>query len=434
LNKVIIPDTNVLLHSPNAIFKFNPHDIIIPILVIEEIDTFKKGLNETGQNARQVSRILDNFRSRGSLAEGVKVFPDKEQSSKLSVYFKNGEGVTLPDGFSYNNDNKILKIALAIQKKNPDKQIVLVTNDSNLRIKSDVLGVKVEEFDEMKVDIGDLYTGNESYKIDDESLARFYEANKTKVNKKFIHNEYLKLINNEKTILAKYKNDKLLPLKYFNSEKLWGISPRNYEQYFALDALMDEKIKLVTLVGQAGTGKTLLAIVAGLTKTIDENKYHKLLVSRPVFPLGKDIGFLPGSIEEKLNPWMQPIYDNLDFIVHGNKKTSMKTYKELLLQGMIEIEALTYIRGRSIPNQFLIIDEAQNLTPHELKTIITRAGENTKVVLTGDPYQIDNPYLDTNNNGLIYVVEKFKNEKISAHITLVKGERSELASLAAKIL
>ena len=223
-----------------------------------------------------------------------------------------------------------------------------------------------------------------------------------------------------------------------HSEGVWGIYPRNLEQTFALEALLDDSIKLVTLSGGAGTGKTLLAIAAGLTKTTDEDEYHKLLVARPVFPLGKDLGFLPGDLDEKLNPWMQPIFDNLELLlaggVHGRQKRMSKSYQELINQGMLQVEPLTYIRGRSLPNIYFVVDESQNLTPHEVKTILTRAGEGTKIVLTGDPYQIDNPYIDAENNGLTYVIEKFKNEKIAAHVTLQRGERSELATTAATLL
>ncbi|HYS42932.1 MAG TPA: PhoH family protein, partial [Geobacteraceae bacterium] len=229
---------------------------------------------------------------------------------------------------------------------------------------------------------------------------------------------------------------KLVPIKKIAKDGIWSIHPRNREQAFALDLLLDDSIKLVTLVGKAGTGKTLLAIAAGLHKTAEENVYNRLLVSRPVFPMGKDLGFLPGDIEEKLAPWMQPIFDNVELLLSGHEmeKRHTKGYKELMAMGIMEIEPLTYIRGRSIPNQYMIVDEAQNLTPHEIKTIVTRAGEGTKIVLTGDPYQIDNPYVDSSSNGLTYLVEKFKGETISGHVTMMKGERSDLAELAANLL
>ena len=224
-----------------------------------------------------------------------------------------------------------------------------------------------------------------------------------------------------------------------NNEGVWGVFPRNIEQTFALEALLDDTIQLVTISGAAGTGKTLLAIAAGLVKTTDEDVYNKLLVSWPIFPLGRDIGYLPGDMEDKLNPWMQPIYDNLELLLGGSminrgKRIMGKSYQELIHQGMLAVEPLTYIRGRSIPNQYFVVDESQNLTPHEIKTILTRAGEGTKIVLTGDPYQIDNPYLDSQNNGLTYVIERFKGDVLSTHITLKKGERSELATKAASLL
>ena len=225
---------------------------------------------------------------------------------------------------------------------------------------------------------------------------------------------------------------KLIPL-ISPSEGIWGIHPRNVEQSFALDCLLNDDIKFVSLVGKAGTGKTLLALAAGLSKTLDEGKFQRLLVSRPIFPMGRDIGYLPGDIEQKLNPWMQPIFDNVEYLMGADKKAAGRT-QELINQGMLNIEPLTYIRGRSIPNQYLIVDEAQNLTPHEIKTIVTRAGRGTKIILTGDPYQIDNPYVDAANSGLTYSVERFKGESIAAHVSLFKGERSELAELAANIL
>ncbi len=254
-------------------------------------------------------------------------------------------------------------------------------------------------------------------------------------------NEFITIIDNSNSshsAVCRYDNasGKIVPVRKAPKEGVWSIFPRNMEQSFALDVLMDDSIKLVTLVGKAGTGKTLLAIAAGLQKVAEENIYNRLLVSRPVFPMGKDLGFLPGDIEEKLTPWMQPIFDNVELLIsgHESEKRRSKGYKELMAMGLLDIEPLTYIRGRSIPNQYLIVDEAQNLTPHEIKTIVTRVGEGTKIVLTGDPYQIDNPYVDSSSNGLTFLVEKFKGEKIAAHVTLTKGERSELAELAANLL
>jgi PhoH-like ATPase len=238
--------------------------------------------------------------------------------------------------------------------------------------------------------------------------------------------------------MGKFRADrgKVVPLIRVQKEGIWGIRPRNKEQTFALDLLLNDDIKIVTMVGKAGTGKTLMAIAAGLHKTMEEGVYHKLLVSRPIFPLGRDIGYLPGTVEEKLNPWMQPIFDNVEFLMNLSKadKKAGRSYHELIDLGILAIEPLTYIRGRSIPGQYIIIDEAQNLTPHEVKTIITRVGDGTKIVLTGDPYQIDNPYVDSTNNGLIHVVNKFKTEKLAGHISLSKGERSALAELAANLL
>jgi PhoH-like ATPase len=275
-----------------------------------------------------------------------------------------------------------------------------------------------------------------------DSIDRFYGQGWLEAPQGLLPNEYATLIdstNPSHTALCRFDAalGKVVPVRKVPKEGVWSIHARNREQQFALDALVDDNVKLVSLVGKAGTGKTLMAIAAGLQKVAEENVYNRLLVSRPVFPMGKDLGFLPGDIEEKLTPWMQPIFDNVELLISGHetdKRHSNKGYKELMAMGLLDIEPLTYIRGRSIPNQYLIVDEAQNLTPHEIKTIVTRAGEGTKIVLTGDPYQIDNPYVDSSSNGLSYLVERFKNERISAHVTLTRGERSELAELAANLL
>jgi len=298
-----------------------------------------------------------------------------------------------------------------------------------------------EDYESDKVDIQELYAGARSLEIDPEAIDRFYGQGWLEAPEGLLPNEFATLMdsaNPSHSALCRFDaaQGKVVPVRKIPKEGIWSIYARNREQQFALDALMDDNVKLVSLVGKAGTGKTLLAIAAGLQKVAEENVYNRLLVSRPVFPMGKDLGFLPGDIEEKLTPWMQPIFDNVELLIsgHESEKRHSKGYKELMAMGLLDIEPLTYIRGRSIPNQYLIVDEAQNLTPHEIKTIVTRAGEGTKIILTGDPYQIDNPYVDSSSNGLSYLVERFKNERISAHITLTRGERSELAELAANLL
>ena len=437
--KFFVLDTNVLLHDPQALFRFQDNTMIVPITVIEEIDRFKKDMNETGRNARAISRILDTLREKGSLATGVgmpgggilRVELCEEQAlNRLPKDLRDDKG-----------DNRILAVALATRERYPDETVIFVTKDTNLRIKADAIGIAAEDYESDKVDIQELYAGARYLEIDPEAIDRFYGQGWLEAPEGLLPNEFATLVdgaNPSHTALCRYDaaQGKIVPVRKIPKEGIWSIYARNREQQFALDALMDDNVKLVSLVGKAGTGKTLLAIAAGLQKVAEENVYNRLLVSRPVFPLGKDLGFLPGDIEEKLTPWMQPIFDNVELLIsgHESEKRHSKGYKELMAMGLLDIEPLTYIRGRSIPNQYLIVDEAQNLTPHEIKTIVTRAGEGTKIILTGDPYQIDNPYVDSSSNGLSYLVERFKRERISAHVTLTRGERSELAELAANLL
>jgi len=443
MKKVFILDTNVLLNSPDSIFKFDDNDVVIPISVIEEIDTFKKDQSETGRNAREVSRILDRLRTRGTLSSGVRLFEDRVDSGSLFVYLGHNMEI-MPELLVDGTDNHILAIALTLQKQfGESRAVIVITKDSNLRIKSDAFGILAEDFEADKVDISHLYSGILNLKVDARTINEFYTKRQIKLDGiEIMPNHYI-VLEDEKdpnqVVYGRFDvHSGVVQMLENQAEGVWGIYPRNIEQTFALAALLDDNIKLVTLSGNAGTGKTLLAIAAGLAKTTDEDEYHKLLVARPVFPLGKDIGFLPGDLEEKLNPWMQPIYDNLELLLsggtHTRQKRLSKNYQELINQGMLQVEPLTYIRGRSLPNIFFVVDESQNLTPHEIKTILTRAGEGTKIVLTGDPYQIDNPYIDSQNNGLTYVIEKFRNQAIAAHVTLNRGERSELATTAATIL
>jgi PhoH-like ATPase len=444
MKKVFILDTNVLLNDPLSIFKFEENDIVIPISVIEEVDHFKKELSDVGRNAREVSRILDRLRTKGKLSSGIKLFDDRPDSGQLFVYLGHNMEM-LPELLENTTDNHILAVGLTLQKQfGAERNVIIVTKDSNLRIKADAFGINAEDFEADKIDISfSEFTGIKNFEVDASIIQTFYKKSEVKLDDDTLNpNEFVILkdkSNPEQFVYGIYEAvEKVVQALEPNSEGIWGIYPRNIEQTFALEALLDDDIKLVTLSGGAGTGKTLLAIAAGLSKCTDEDEYHKLLVSRPIFPLGKDIGFLPGDLDEKLNPWMQPIFDNLELLLSGGSaakhKRFTKNYQELINQGMLAIEPLTYIRGRSLPNQFFIVDEAQNLTPHEIKTILTRAGEGTKVVLTGDPFQIDNPYLDVQNNGLTYVVKKFRSEKIAAHVHLRHGERSELATIAANLL
>ncbi|KAF0220729.1 MAG: PhoH-like [Geobacteraceae bacterium] len=437
--KNFVLDTNVLLYDPQAIFKFQENNLIIPITVIEEIDRFKKDMNETGRNARQISRFLDELRKKGSLSSGVGL--ESGGTLRVEIYEEQVMKRLPPELREERGDNRILAVAVDVREKDAQTPIIFVTKDTNLRIKADAIGLVAQDYESDKVAIEEVYAGFSELDAEPELIDRFHGQGWAELSGDFYANQFVTLrdrLNPSHTAIGKYDAEKrrLAMIKKVAKEGIWSIHPRNREQAFALDALLDDNIKLVTLVGKAGTGKTLLAIAAGLHKTAEENVYNRLLVSRPVFPMGKDLGFLPGDIEEKLTPWMQPIFDNVELLLSGHEgeKRHSKGYKELMAMGIMDIEPLTYIRGRSIPNQYMIVDEAQNLTPHEIKTIVTRAGEGTKIVLTGDPYQIDNPYVDSSSNGLTYVVEKFKGQAISGHVTMMKGERSELAELAANLL
>jgi PhoH-like ATPase len=438
MKKTFILDTNVILHDPQALFHFEDNDLVIPMTVIEEIDRFKKELSETGRNARQFSRIMDGLRSKAKLVEGAKL--ETGGLLRVDLYTEEHMKGLPPELRTDQGDNRILAVALNVMS-NSDSPVVFVTKDTNLRIKADVLGLTAQDYESDKVSLDELYSGTAEVLVPRDDVDLFYSQGFLSIEDEFLANQCLTLIdaaNPSHTALARYNRSlrQAEPLLRAPKEGLWGIHARNREQQFAFDMLLNEDIQLVTLVGKAGTGKTLLAIAAGLYKSADEGQYSRLLVSRPIFPLGRDLGYLPGDIEEKLSPWMQPIFDNVELLLGAVEEGSKRKrgYKELVDLGLLEIEPLTYIRGRSIPKQYMIVDEAQNLTPHEIKTIITRAGEGTKIVLTGDPYQIDNPYIDSSSNGLTYVVDKFKGEDIAGHVTLDKGERSCLAELAANLL
>ncbi len=433
--KNYILDTNVLLHDPNSLLNFEEHTVLVPIEVIEEIDRFKRESTELGRNARTVSRMLDGFRGEGSLSAGV----DLPNGGKLKIAFhKNdpAENTLAKDSV----DNRILSLASWIQKSQPKNATILVSKDINLRIKADALGLMAEDYETDRVFITDLYTGMIDLTVPPERITAFRTKGEFELDdhKQYFPNEYCTLTdatNPKKTALTKVDatGKKLVPI-LDSREGVWGIKPRNREQNFALDALLDDRVKLVTLMGKAGTGKTLLAMAAGLKRTVQDREFRRLVVARPTISMGKELGFLPGSLEEKLAPWMQPIHDALEMLSDMNMGHDHRRAADLMRSGSIVVEALSYIRGRSIANQFMIIDEAQNLTPLEVKTIITRVGSGTKIIFTGDPYQIDNPYVDSSSNGFNYIISRFRDQAIAAHIELQKGERSELAELAANIL
>ncbi len=436
--KVFVLDTNVLLHDPAAIFHFQEHEVVIPIVVIEEIDTFKKDQTEIGRNARNVSRQLDKLRALGNLSAGVPL----EGGGSLKVDVAHHPlDLTITTLDKHKADNQILACALALLGTRKEK-VVMVSKDTNLRIKADALGLSAEDYTTDRVALDELYTGTAAWTVDAVKVDQLFDGGlQPEADQVLNPNQFVTLVdraNETHTALGRFyaSDGRVHPLKRLEMPP-WGVKPRNREQQFALDLLLDDSIQVVTLMGKAGTGKTLLAIAAGLQQVVDEERFNKLLVSRPVMPLGRDLGFLPGDISEKLRPYMQPIYDNLDFIVAANmeqRRRSSMTPAQLEEGGYMAVEPLTYIRGRSIPNQYIIVDEAQNLTPHEVKTILTRAGDGTKIVFTGDPFQIDNPYVDASSNGLSYLAEHFKHLELSGHVTLVKGERSRMAELASNLL
>lgn len=435
--KTFILDTNVLLFDPTSFNKFGKNKVFIPLVVIEELDRFKKDQNENGRNARHFARHVDKFREQGSLMKGVQL----ENGGTLQISILRDPSTTHTGIDLSINDNLILANALALKEKGED--VILITKDINLRLKADALSVQSEDYETSEMTIEELYSGQRNFEVTDERLSEFEKSRYLGLDeaerKHFYANEYLIVHatgNPQRRQLGRYDSKKggIVPLVK-SRDGVWGVHPKNIEQQFAFDALLNDQIALVSLVGKAGTGKTLLAIAAGLEEAIGQKKYSRVLVSRPIVPMGRDLGFLPGDVNEKLGPWMQPIFDNIDFLF-GNSggSASSSSWEELINEGLLHVEPLTYIRGRSLPNQYMIIDEAQNLTPHEIKTIITRAGEGTKIVLTGDSAQIDNPYLDSINNGLVYCIDRLKGEDIVAHTKLKQGERSRLSEIASELL
>jgi len=435
--RTYVLDTSALITDSDCINgNYGNNDILIPLKVLEELDKHKKRQDLVGAAARTVIRLLDSLRSKGSLSTGVRIGKGKGiltvKGHRADNEFPKDLDITIPD-------HQI--IAVALQERALGKKVCVVSNDINMRVICDSIGLETEDLNQEKIveSSSSLYTGFTDVLVDDEFVERFY-ANENLIlpeqKEKLFANQYLMLTsssNNKKTALAKFvaPSQPLGRLAPFGKKGVSGVKPKNKEQNFALDLLMNPDIPLVSVVGKAGCGKTMLAIAAGLEQTIGiDNKYSRLIVSRPVQPMGKDIGFLPGTLEEKMSPWLRPIQDNLQFLM-GNDKITLDLYMQ---KGVIEIEAITYIRGRSISNAYIIIDEAQNLTAHEIKTIITRVGENSKVVLTGDIEQIDNVYVDETTNGLTYVAEKFKPYDLAGHVTLMHGERSKVATLASKIL
>lgn len=437
--KYFVLDTNVLLHNGDSITSFADNIVVLPMSVIEELDKFKSHNDELGRNARHVIRQLDALRAKGRLGEGVAM----DGGGLLMIYTETGRCID-PGLDMRVADNRILAVAYTLLRQ--EEKVIFVSKDINARLKADALGIEVMDFEKQKVNIDELYTGQRDLLVPGSVVDAFYREKSVALEGvALLPNEFV-LLRDEKdekhTALGRAAEEGRLGMLQDEYEKVWNIRSRSKEQRMAFELLMDPAIQLVTLVGRAGTGKTLLALAAALECTITLKRYDRILVSRPIIPLGKDLGFMPGDKDQKLAHWMQPIFDNLTYLMgDGHKRRERETDEparqkvdRLLAGHVVEMEALTYIRGRSIPRQFVIVDEAQNLTPHEVKTIISRAGEGTKMVLTGDPYQIDNPYLDSSSNGLTYAAERLKQQKIHGHITLHKSERSVLAAVAADFL
>ena len=441
--KNFVLDTSVYLTDADSIFKFDNHDIFIPLKVLEEIDKHKKRQDMVGINARKIIRTLDELRSKGNLQKGIRL--DKGKGIVKVMSYESLNNVIFPADLDIRiPDHIIIATAQAIRESYPKRKTIIVARDINMRVICDSIGIETQDYltEKAVTSSDELYQGFTTIAMDDQVIDRFYNGEDIFLEQEDLEetlytNEYLMMVSNanpKKSALARFESLHN-PLRKIIYDKIpdWKINARNKEQAFAIDLLMDPAVKIVSLVGRAGSGKTLMAIAAGLQQTIglrEENPYSRLIVSRPVQPMCKDIGFLPGTFEEKMLPWLMPIQDNLQTLL-GNNKSALEMYVD---SGKIEIEALTYIRGRSISNAYIIIDEAQNLTKHEIKTIITRIGEGTKIVLTGDIEQIDNVYVNETTNGLAHAVEKFKEYHLAGHVTFKKGERSAVATLASKVL
>ena len=426
--KTYVLDTNVYLTDAESISSFGNNDILVPLKVLDEIDKHKKRQDTVGVQARSTIRSLDNLRSRGSLFKGVRI--DK---GKGIIKIKGYNPLCLPDDLDLeDSDNQIIATALSEMEENPNRKVVVVSRDINMRVKCDALRVMTEDYqvEQVVARSDDLYSGTADLLVDEQVIDDFYEGKEVHLSDKGLFpNQFVMLISNsnpKKAALTRYI-DENTPVKKVKNSPAWETKPRNKEQQYALNLLMDPDVPVVSLIGKAGSGKTLLALAAGLEQTLGKSTYKKMVVTKPVEPVGKDIGFLPGTLEEKMMPWLAPIQDNLQFLM-GDDKMTLDLYHE---KGQIEVEAMTFIRGRSISNAFIVIDEVQNMTQHEIKTVLTRVGEGTKIVLTGDIEQIDNVYIDATNNGLSYVVERLKEENITGHVTLMKGERSKVATIAA---
>lgn len=429
--KTFVLDTNVFIHRPDALLSFRDNEIVIPLWVLEELDKLKSGTEERARNARQAIRLIDSVGKRGRLNEGVYI-PEINSTLTIAMIYDSDASLDMD---LERMDNKIILSALHL--KNFGKNVFFVSKDINARVKAQALGLNAVDYEKQKVNVDSLYTGITEQEGTEDQFRALEADGQIPTDRDLAANQFVQL--NERKgkgfQLTRFnKHDKALWSVPALVQPITGIRPLNLRQQLAFNLLLDPSIQLVTLVGKAGTGKTLLALAAALSQTLESKLYSRILVSRPVIPMGKDIGYLPGTKDDKMSNWMQPLFDNLDYLIAQVHSQSLKSTDQLIKSKVIEIEALSYIRGRSLPNQYIIIDEAQNLSPHEVKTIVSRAGSSTKIVLTGDPYQIDNPYLDASSNGLTYLVEAFKGQELFGHMFLDKSERSKLAELAAELL
>lgn len=438
--KIFVLDTSVIIFEHNSIMNFEEHDVGIPITVLEELDQFKKGNDTKNFEAREFTRLLDKL-ADGKMLHDWNPLNGSKKKGNFKVLMGSKSKVDANEIFDENKaDHRILNAALQLQQENKGKKVILVTKDINLRLKAKSLGLPAEDYNTGKVkNVSTLYTGKTiSDKVSPTKINDLYEkgvceASDVLGKTKPIKNNYYILRSGKKSVLAYYNPQKEL-VEHVEKRPVYGIKPRNAEQTFAIHAIMNPEVKLVTMQGVAGTGKTLIALAAALEQ---KRNFKQIYLARPIVPLSnKDIGYLPGDIKSKLNPYMEPLWDNLKFIQNQYSETDKEYSKltEMVNQEKLVITPLAYIRGRSLSNICFIVDEAQNLTPHEVKTIITRAGENTKIIFTGDIYQIDTPYLDSQSNGLSYLIDRVKDHELYAHITLEKGERSELANLANQLL
>lgn len=436
--KIFVIDTSVILHAHDAIMHFEEHDVGIPITVLEELDQFKKGNDTRNFEAREFIRMIDKLSAEHTLQDWIPL--NGKGKGNFRVVMNAKTTVDAEKVFDEKKpDHKILNAALTLRESYPDRKVVLVTKDINLRLKAKSLNLVSEDYETGKVKhIGSIYDEKTIIQVSTETISELYTTGSCSVEevmdpKKIVNNSYFILKSSKNSALA-YYNPVTKNVERVDKRQVHGITPKNAEQTFALHAILNPEIKLVTLQGVAGSGKTLLALAGSLDQ---KREFKQIYLARPIVPLSnKDIGFLPGDIQSKINPYMQPLWDNLKFI-QNQYQESDKEYKritEMVNTEKLVITPLAYIRGRSLSNICFIVDEAQNLTPHEVKTIITRAGENTKIIFTGDIYQIDTPYLDTQSNGLSYLIDKIKSHPLHAHVTLVKGERSELANLANDLL